>query len=378
MLFISYAREDRRLAAKLADELAAEGVDCLIDPELAEGDPFWRERIAQRFPDCSLMVGIASTHARNSPWVEQEQRAFPGRRLWVAADDAVDRLPPQADGPNRLIGCSRAVRAILAALPPEEGSWQAWRSRRKPVEDRIGCDERDRRIRDAQRRLDALLRSRDFPSRLALEVAGDVACGRNAAIELRFGAADRETSGSRVFVGTTPVTNTQYRAFIDATGFAEPPTWQRPAFRADDAPVTGVNWFEACAFAVWAGGSLPTEADWLAAARGGNRGADGKVRCFATATGEIDPAAACYARAFGASPPAVTATYRPSPEGYFGLCGNTWDWCASPWGTHRVIRGGGCMDAEAFCMIAARYRNAPIDRDCSVGFRVKIALSDTN
>src|SRR5262249_31686808 len=79
MLFISYAREDRRLAAKLADELDAEGVDCLIDPELAEGDPFWRERIARHFPDCSLMVGIASTHARNSPWVEQEQRAFPGR-----------------------------------------------------------------------------------------------------------------------------------------------------------------------------------------------------------------------------------------------------------------------------------------------------------
>ena len=374
MLFISYAREDRRLAAKLADELEADGVHCLVDPELPEGDPFWRERIAQRFPDCSLMVGIASNHAENSPWVEQEQRAFPGRKLRIAADDIIDRLQAQTDSTHRLIPRSRAVRAVLDALPAGD---RARHARPRRLDRQIQRDQRDRRIHDAQGRLDALLRSRDFPSRLALEVAGDVACGRNAAIELRFGAADRETSGSRVFVGTTPVTNTQYRAFIDATGFAEPPTWQRPAFRADDAPVTGVNWFEACAFAVWAGGSLPTEADWLAAARSGNRGADGKVRCFATATGEIDPAAACYARAFGASPPAVTATYRPSPEGYFGLCGNTWDWCASPWGTHRVIRGGGCMDAEAFCMIAARYRNAPIDRDCSVGFRVKIALSDT-
>jgi hypothetical protein len=32
------------------------------------------------------------------------------------------------------------------------------------------------------------------------------------------------------------------------------------------------------------------------------------------------------------------------------------------------------MDAHAFCTTDTRYRNAPIDRDCCVGFRVKVAV----
>jgi formylglycine-generating enzyme required for sulfatase activity len=244
--------------------------------------------------------------------------------------------------------------------------------RRKHPDRLIQRGKRLQHMQEQQRRLDAFLRLRDRLSPPALDVAGHIGRIRNGSMELQFSAINAGTLGSTIFIGTRPVTNAQYRAFIAATGYEEPPTWQRAPFRADDVPVTGVNWFEACAFAAWVGGSLPTEAEWVAAARGND-----EVRRFATASGDINPTVACYGRPFGCCGPVAATTYRPNPEGYYGLCGNVWDWCASPWGLHQVIRGGGCMDAAAFCTIETRYRNAPIDRDCSVGFRVKAALHGT-
>ncbi len=369
MLFISYAREDQQAAAKLINELDAEGIQFVIDPDLTEGDPFWREAVAQRFCECTLMVGLASLHAERSPWVQQERRAFTGSKLWVAIGPAANRLEACSDEASELVQPERALRAIRAAL----GAGFRNRSRRPEQRNRlIPRDDRLQRIQELQSHLDAFLKSRNPRSAPTLEVAGAIARSRNGPIELQLCAIHAETQGTAIFVGTEPVTNAQYRAFIDATCYKEPPTWRRSAFRSDDAPVTGVNWFEARAFAAWVGGSLPTEGEWLRAARGSDM-----VRRFATASGDIDPAMACYGRPFGSFAPVATTAYPPNPNGYYGLCGNTWDWCASTWGPHQVIRGGGCMDAAAFCTIETRYRQAPIDRDCCVGFRVKIATNKT-
>ena len=62
----------------------------------------------------------------------------------------------------------------------------------------------------------------------------------------------------------TPVTNAQYERFVAESGATAPPHWPAPG----DHPVTFVDWFEASAFCAWAGGRLPTEAEWEKAARG--------------------------------------------------------------------------------------------------------------
>jgi hypothetical protein len=366
MIFVSYAREDRQAAAKLVGELAAEGIDCVIDPTLTEADAFWRDAIARQFRECELMIGLVSSHASRSPWVEQEQRAFAGPKLWIAIDHAKDGRRSLLGAPSAPVPADLALPAIRAALP---AGARRLRRRYEPPDCLIGPGERLRQIKEQQGCLDTFLRQSSRFSRSALEVAGDAACITNRSVELQLCAIDAEAPGRTVFVGTRPVTNAQYRAFTDDTGYQAPPTWRRTGFRADDAPVTGVNWFEACAFAAWVGGSLPTEAEWLSAARGN----DGSRR-FATASGDIDPTVACYGRPFGSCGPMTATSYRANPEGYYGLCGNTWDWCATAWGPHRVIRGGGYMDAAAFCTIDTHYRNAPIDRDCCVGFRVKVAV----
>lgn len=172
-----------------------------------------------------------------------------------------------------------------------------------------------------------------------------------------------------VYLAATPVTNEQYRRFLISTGYLSPPTWQHVEFRTPDAPVVGVTWFEAKAYAAWAGGDLPTYLEWKTAATEG----DPKVE-YATWNGQLEEGTAHFGVQFAEGAPVSNLAYPANRLGYYGMCGNTWDWCSNSDGPHRIICGGGYMDSSRFCRVKAVYRNAPIDRDCSVGFRIKIPI----
>jgi hypothetical protein len=363
MVFISYAREDRSCARALARELASGGIEAVIDPELVEGDPFWRETVAAELKKCELLVGLVSPASEASPWVEQEQRAFTGPVVSVDVDGFTRSAGPAGRG--RLVAPAEPVAAIHRRVAGR-GRCQASRIRGQSW---WKTRERSDRMRDAELAMTLLLRDIAGMARPQLSAAHEVVFLDGGFMELRR-VPDPDGKAGPTLLGSFPVTNAQYRVFQQSVGLTEPPTWARSEFRADGAPVTGITWFEALAFAEWCGGSLPTEEEWERAARGRS-----PARAYATSTGGIDGAVAYFARPFGACPPAATGTFPPTPEGFNDMCGNVWEWCATPWGPNRVIRGGGCMDAAEFCSIRARYRNAPIDRDCSVGFRVKIDTS---
>lgn len=165
-----------------------------------------------------------------------------------------------------------------------------------------------------------------------------------------------------------------------------------------DHPVTHVSWNDAVAFASWAGGRLPTEAEWEYAASGGISGArfpwgdqepdDTSFQPCNIWQGQF-PDHNTQADGFPGTAPA--ASFAPNRFGLYNMVGNTWEWTADVFrvrsvakaarqanaaargaGT-RVIKGGSYLCHRSYCYryrIAARSGSPPDSSTGHMGFRL--------
>ena len=145
--------------------------------------------------------------------------------------------------------------------------------------------------------------------------------------------------------------------FRDTTGKPGPSTWELGSFPEDqaDMPVTGVSWYEAAAYAVFAGKSLPTAYHWRAAAAFGT---------FAGNFSEI-----MNVSNFAAKGPVRVGTLPGlGPSGTYDMAGNAKEWCWNESGEKRFILGGGWNELSyAFTDMDAQ---PPFDRGPIYGFRL--------
>lgn len=194
-------------------------------------------------------------------------------------------------------------------------------------------------------------------------------------------------------VALTPVTNTEFAAFLLATGHAPPRFWDDPRFNRSGAPVVGVSWFAAVAYCEWLSSivgracRLPTEAEREYAARGG---ADGVLYPW----GDEPWATGVHAfGAAGADRPHDVGTSPPNGFGLYHMADNVHEWC-SDWyaadgyaretrddgpvsdprgpaeGVRRASRGGSWRHRVKVSRIAARSSLAPERRYNDYGMRV--------
>ena len=189
------------------------------------------------------------------------------------------------------------------------------------------------------------------------------------------------------------VTNAQYKKFVDATGQPAPNQWGDFNFNTPNQPVVGVSWFDAVAYAEWAGKRLPTEAEWEKAARGGlvnkrypwgNEPPDGTQCNFKDRDVDTD---ILYDEAVndGYRYTAAVGSYPTNGYGLYDMAGNVFEWCADDRidytessqynpigptnGPGRTVRGGGYL-GPIFHVRCSRRGGSPTHIAASnTGFR---------
>jgi formylglycine-generating enzyme required for sulfatase activity len=191
---------------------------------------------------------------------------------------------------------------------------------------------------------------------------------------------------SPFLLGRYPVTNEQYGRFLADNPKVKPPEyWADRRYNQARQPVVGVSWHDAVAFATWAGGRLPTEAEWEYACRAGTT--------TATYAGDLkheekDPVLdeiTWYGVNSGGQLPAV-GQKRANAWGLYDMLGTVWEWCADWYGPYtaedqtdptgpasgrvRVLRGGSWDNQARFCRSAYRSGRRPGGRNRNLGFRL--------
>ncbi len=211
--------------------------------------------------------------------------------------------------------------------------------------------------------------------------------------EFLMGPNRRTVTLDAFYLARHPVTNRQFQAFVDVTGYRPEGAdahrflnhWRdgRSPRRLLDHPVTYISWHDAQAWCTWAGRRLPTEAEWEKAARGG----DGRRFPW----GKTEPSVRLAN--FGLQRKGTTEVKAhpagASPHGHVDMAGNVAEWCedvddprfylngptrnprltTQPGSAPCVTRGGSWMYDARSLRTYARSSLDPTFRVDGVGFR---------
>lgn len=258
-------------------------------------------------------------------------------------------------------------------------------------------------------------------SRASAALERSMACIPGGPVDLHYdetpAAADEPQHVEPFLLDRYPVTNRQFRQFMEAGGYSLPALWESDAISAlaelvdqtgmpgprfwrggryptgeDDHPVIGVSWYEAAAYARWTGKRLPSDCEWLKAAAWPVPGAEGRLSQRRFPWGDLMDRGRCNVWGSG---PGRTASVRQfaagvSVGGVYQLIGNVWEWTSGDFDAAdadgrplellapmKTIRGGAFdtyFEQQACCCFRSGERSRA--RKHNIGFRCALGVCD--
>jgi hypothetical protein len=183
-----------------------------------------------------------------------------------------------------------------------------------------------------------------------------------------FGPGKVERDIPAFYIDVHPVTNREYKRFIEATSYRPPKFWAEKRLNDPDAPVVGVSWQDAKRYAQWAGKDLPTWEQWEKAARG----EDGRL--YPWGEEPLDERSATFGRPDGSDgvAPVLKFDRNTSPFGVRDTVGNVWEWTLTHDPVEQdmvVLCGGSWVDPADFLKLDTHLFANPKDKFDIIGFR---------
>ncbi len=392
--FITHSWKDIEFARKLCDDLSAHNLDGFFDAYSIKPGDMVAAEIQRGLEACDVYVPILSYASLASPWCEEEINAaitlgkMPGRNgrpriIPLLIENCQDKMPVFLHSRLYIVFLNRYDDALKELLTKGLGVPFA------PQQPPVAAPPAPKIVAPPPPKIATLPRTIIHPktgTEMILIPAGEFVMGE--------GSDAHSVYLDAFYIARYPVTNAEYKKFVDTTEYSPPSHWSSRKIPQgkENHPVVNVSWHDVVAYCKWAGGRLPTEAEWEKVASWDDAKKEKRVYPWGNEFDEDK----CNSFESGIVDTTPVGKYSPQGDSAYGvgdMVGNVWEWCSSlnqkyPYRAddgredmksdgYRVLRGGSWYSLRDHARAAARYGVIPDFFDNLVGVRVVFSPKDS-